>query len=70
MRTISNSRSRIVVALARVQLTETERRAAEDALEKGELIADLIIGAAAAIRTALQGIERGFRALARPKSTN
>ena len=57
-------------ALARVQITETERRAAEHYMELGERIADFIVGAVAAVRSVMQGVERGLRALAGIKSTS
>ena len=56
--------------LERVRITESERRAAREYLRQGELIADFIVAATAAIRHVAHSIERGIRVFVRTRSTN
>ena len=70
MRDKLSTSARTSAALARIRLTHSERLAAEDALEKGELFADLIIGATAAISHAAHGVRRGLRFLAGLRSSS
>jgi hypothetical protein len=70
MRKLNRNRSRNGDLLARVRLTESQRLAAQAAMQQGERITGLIFAAVAAIRSAGHGLERGFRALAGSSSTN
>jgi hypothetical protein len=54
-------RSKTASPLDRVRLTPSERAAAEIYLRQGELFADFIVGAIAAVRSAVHGISRGLR---------
>ena len=49
--------------LARVRLTENERRAAEYDLVLGERVADAILDTAAALSSAMQALDRALRAV-------
>ncbi len=70
MRKVNRNRSRNGDLLARVRLTESQRLAAQESLEQGERIAELILAAIAAIRSFGHGFERSLRALGGSKSTN
>lgn len=60
-----NCREGISAALARISLPDADRRIAEDSLRNGELIADLIIGAAGAVSCAIHRVKRALRTPAR-----
>ena len=47
--------------LDRVRLTDSERAVAQASLEQGERIADVIVGAIAAISSVMQRTERALR---------
>ena len=64
MRAKPSSAVRTSAALTRIRLTDSERRVAEDSLAQGELIADLVIGAARLVSYALHRFRRGLRSLA------
>jgi len=68
MRAHSDCRSRNTDLLARVRLTESQRLAAQASMEQGERIAELILAAVAAIRSAGTSLERSLRALSESKS--
>ena len=55
--------------LARVRLTQNERREAEHYLMVGERAADAILETATALSTALRLVERALRAFAGHRST-
>ena len=56
--------------LDHVRMTDSERTAAQAALERGERIAGFIVEAMTAIRFGVHALERGVRALTRAKSVN
>ncbi len=61
MRSKRSSGVPIGAALARINLSDAERRIAQDSLVKGELVADLIIGAARGISYLIQRLRRSSR---------
>ena len=54
-------RSRTASPLDRVRLTPSERVEAEIYMQQGELLADFIVSAIAAVRSAMHGVSRGLR---------
>lgn len=70
MRANRSSPVRTMAALARIRMTEAERRAAEDSLVKGELVADVIIGAATMVSRAIRRFRRGLRSLTGLRSSS
>lgn len=63
MRVIAKSQRSVLDRLDDVRMTEQERQAAKAYMQQGEFVADLILGAAGMIRSVLQRVERGLRAL-------
>ena len=61
MKPASRIRTRKSNLLDRVRLTESERLAAQQYMEQGELIADFVLAVIAAVRSVMHGIERGLR---------
>ena len=65
MKPASSIRARKSNPLDRVRLTESERLAAQQYMEQGELIADFVLAAIEAVRSVVHGIERGLQGLSK-----
>lgn len=66
MKATLKSQSEGVDPLIGIRISECERRAAKTYLRQGERVADFLIAAI----TAMRGVPRAFRALARIKPAN
>ena len=62
MKTGANSQRQLIKRLDQIRMTEPEREAAKAYLQQGEIVADLVIQAYAAMRSVAPLVERGLRA--------